>query len=59
MSQMDREQLEAMARGETPKEEKEPYVPRMGWQRALAWFAVAVVVFAFMGTIYWMINFKL
>ena len=59
MSQYDREKLEAMEHGMRELPEKKPYVPRPKWQLALAWIAIGVVVFAFMGTIYWMMKFKL
>ena len=59
MFEMDREKLEAMAQGEAPKQEKEPYVPRAPWQRALAWGAAALVLAAFLGMIYWMFHFSL
>ncbi len=41
------------------KEENEqtPYIPRTAGQRALAWVAIAVVLFGLLGTIHWMINF--
>ena len=57
MSNMDREQLEAMEHGESSQPEKKPYVPRPKWQLALAWIAAGIVAFAFAGTIYWMITF--
>ena len=55
MSNMDREQLEAMEHGESSQPEKKPYVPRPKWQLALAWIVAGIVAFA--GTIYWMITF--
>lgn len=37
--------------------EKTPYIPRTSGQRALAWVALAVVLFGLFGTLYWMIHF--
>lgn len=49
MSQWEREDL---------AKEKTPYTPRPKWQLALAWIGIAVVAFAFLGTIYWMMTFR-
>ena len=57
MSNMDREQLEAIADDESKLDQKKSYVPRPKWQLALAWIAAAIVAFAFAGTIYWMVTF--
>lgn len=57
MSEWDREKLENMDHGEKDTAKKEPYVPRPKWQLALAWIAVGIVAFAFLGTIYWMVAF--
>ena len=57
MSNMDREQLEAMDHGENKLREKKPYVPRPKYQLILAWIAAGIVAFAFGGTIYWMVTF--
>ena len=59
MLQMDREQLEGMAAQKQEIKPEKRYIPRPKWQLVLAWIVIAVVLFAFLGTIYWMINFKL
>lgn len=57
MHQWENEKLQPQEQETQPNQEK--YVPRPKWQLALAWIAVGVVVFAFLGTIYWMMNFRL
>lgn len=59
MSRYSREELENMEHKIAEEAEKNRYIPRPKWQLALAWIAVGVVVFAFFGTIYWMMKFKL
>lgn len=59
MSEYDREKLECADHSEMNEAQREHYVPRPKWQLALAWLAVAVVAFGFLGTIYWMISFRL
>ena len=34
--------------------EQEGYTPRPKWQLVLAWILAVIVVFAFLGTCYWM-----
>ncbi len=48
---------EPISSNETEEIEQTPYIPRTTGQRALAWLAIAVVLFGLFGTIYWMINF--
>ena len=36
---------------------EEPYRPRPKRQLVLAWVLIAVVLFAFFGTCYWMMNY--
>lgn len=50
------EQLEQMSAHEEQNHQK--YTPRPKSQLVLAWVLAAVVLFAFLGTCYWMINFK-
>lgn len=54
MEERSRESLEAMQHGE----QREEYIPRTPFQRALAWIAIAVVLFGLGGTIYWMLTFR-
>lgn len=56
MSQWNKEDLEAMdSQRFTEEQQKAP--PRTPQQRALAWIALAVVLFGLAGTIYWMVSF--
>lgn len=59
MSEYDREKLENTDHNEQNDKQRETYIPRPKWQLALAWIAAAVVAFGFLGTIYWMISFRL
>lgn len=59
MSEYDREKLQNADHSEQNDAQGGPYIPRPKWQLALAWIAAAVVAFGFLGTIYWMINFRL
>lgn len=54
MEERSREELEAVEH----EEMQDVYVPRTKFQRALAWIALAVVLFGLAGTIYWMMVFK-
>lgn len=51
------ENMEHMSAYEQPSEEKEPYTPRPKGHLVLAWALIAVVLFAFFGTCYWMVTF--
>lgn len=50
------ESLEHFSREQTP-EEKQAYTPRPKKHIILAWIAIAIVLFAFFGTCYWMVNY--
>lgn len=40
-------------------QEKQPsYTPRPRSQRILAWVLIAVVLFAFLGTCHWLVNYR-
>ena len=58
MENMQREDLEAISREQEAEQQvlnnRQPYTRK---QRALAWFAIAVVLFALGGTLYWMFSF--
>ncbi len=49
------ENLEHLSSENRPEENK--YQPRPIRQLVLAWVLIAIVLFAFLGTCYWMINF--
>jgi len=53
MDEHNDERLQAADHGEVQEE----YIPRTKFQRALAWIAIAVVLFGLGGTIYWMLTF--
>lgn len=40
------------------REEKPSYTPRPLSHRVLAWFLVVVVLFAFLGTCHWLVNYR-
>ena len=48
------ENLEHFSASQANKEEKEPYVERPISHRILSWFLIAVVLFGFLGTCYWL-----
>lgn len=50
------EGLEYYSSEQTPRE-KEPYVKRPKSHVIMAWIGIAIVLFAFLGTCYWMVNF--
>ncbi len=50
------ENLEHISQSNQP-EEKTPYTPRPKSHIVLAWIAIAIVLFAFFGTCYWMVNY--
>ena len=43
---------------DTFSEDRKTYTPRPKWQLMLAWIGIAVVLFAFFGTLYWMMTFR-
>ena len=47
------EELEHYSANEIP-EQKTPVQPRPLWHRLLSWFLIAGVLFAFLGTFYWL-----
>ena len=57
-----RENLEIHAhvnngRTPVPEENRGTYTPRPKYQIVLAWIGVAIVLFGFLGTCYWMVNY--
>ena len=56
---MDRspEGLEAYSAGQQKQEEKQEYTQRPIGHRIGAWILIAVVLFAFLGTCYWLANY--
>lgn len=42
---------------EEAQQEKKPYTPRPKGHLIMAWIAIVIVLFAFLGTCYWMVNF--
>ncbi len=51
------ENLEHYSAGQQPDGEQKPYTPRPKGQLILAWVLIAVVLFGFLGTCYWMVKF--
>lgn len=51
------DQLEGYSDREKKAEEKEPYTPRPRYQLVIAWVLIAIVLFAFLGTCYWMVAY--
>lgn len=51
------ENLEHLSEKEQAPEHKEKYTPRPKRQLILAWVLIAIVLFAFLGMCYWMINY--
>lgn len=51
------ENLEHLSEKEQATEQKEKYTPRPKRQLILAWVLIAIVLFAFLGMCYWMINY--
>ncbi len=51
------EELEYNSFRETQPEEKEHYTERPKSHLILAWIAIAVVLFAFLGMCYWMVAY--
>lgn len=51
------ENLEHFSAEQAPKE-KQPYVKRPKSHIIMAWVAIVIVLFAFLGTCYWMVNFQ-
>lgn len=51
------ENLEQISQEQQASADKEKYTPRPKGHLILAWALIAVVVFAFLGMCYWMINF--
>lgn len=47
------EELEHYSAGQKPEEPEKAH-PRPFWHRLLSWFLIAVVLFAFLGTCYWL-----
>ena len=48
------ENLEHFSSEQQQGEEKKAYFARPKWQLVLAWVAIAIVLFAFLGTCYWL-----
>ena len=58
-----RENLEILAQmgqseGTKKPEEKGTYTPRPTYQKVMAWIGIAIVVLGFLGTCYWMVNYR-
>ena len=51
------ENLEQYSAGQQGGENKEVYTPRPKRQIILAWIMIAIVLFAFLGTCYWMVQY--
>ncbi len=51
------ENLEHLSAENQQMEEKPKYTPRPKGHLVLAWALIAIVLFAFLGTCYWMINY--
>lgn len=49
--------LEHLSAENLQTEEKPKYVPRSKGQLILAWVLIAIVLFAFLGTCYWMVAY--
>ncbi len=52
------ENLEHYSSNQQEPEEKEVYTPRPKSQLIVAWLLIAIVLFAFLGTCYWLVNYK-
>lgn len=50
------EKLESYSDQQQPQEKK-PYTPRPKYQLVIAWVLIAIVIFAFLGTCYWMVAY--
>lgn len=48
------ENLEHYSASQTEEKEKTPYVERPLMHRIVSWLLIAVVLFAFLGTCYWL-----
>lgn len=57
MSQWNKEDLEALESQRVTENQQHDAPPKTPIQRALAWIALAVVLFGLAGTIYWMVTF--
>jgi len=57
MSQWNKEDLEALESQRMAEDQQQETPPKTPGQRALAWIALAVVLFGLAGTIYWMVTF--
>ena len=51
------ENLEHFSAGQQPEQEQQPYTKRPIGHIILAWVLVAVVLFGFLGSCYWMAKF--
>lgn len=51
------ENLEHFSAEQQNIEEKKPYTPRPKYQLVIAWVLIAIVLFAFLGTCYWMVKY--
>lgn len=51
------ENLEHYSASQTEKEEQVPYTKRPVMHRVVSWLLIAVVLFAFLGTCYWLAMF--
>jgi len=57
MSQWNKEDLESLESQRITEDQQQETPPKTPAQRALAWIALAVVLFGLAGTIYWMVTF--
>lgn len=48
------ENLEHFSMSQSEKQEQKPYTERPVMHRVMAWALIAVVLFAFLGTCYWL-----